>query len=86
MTSSSTGTAALVEVAAEQWDPLLEEIGYVPKEKYTRAPEILAVRAMIEQWNRHAELELLIPISQVFRNTNKFWVGRIKQAPENLFV
>ena len=39
-------------------------------------------RAMIEQWNRHAELELLIPISQVFRNTNKFWVGRIKQAPE----
>jgi glutathione S-transferase len=39
-------------------------------------------RAMIEQWNRHAELELLIPISQVFRNTNKFWVGRIKQAPD----
>lgn len=39
-------------------------------------------RAQIEQWNRHAELELLIPISQVFRNTNKFWVGRIKQAPE----
>ena len=39
-------------------------------------------RAMIEQWNRHAELELLVPISQVFRNTNKFWVGRIKQAPE----
>jgi glutathione S-transferase len=39
-------------------------------------------RAQIEQWNRHAELELLVPISQVFRNTNKFWVGRIKQAPE----
>jgi glutathione S-transferase len=39
-------------------------------------------RAMIEQWNRHAELELLVPISQVFRNTNKFWVGRIKQAPD----
>lgn len=39
-------------------------------------------RAVIEQWNRHAELELLVPISQVFRNTNKFWVGRIKQAPE----
>jgi Glutathione S-transferase len=39
-------------------------------------------RAQIEMWNRHAELELLIPISQVFRNTNKFWVGRIKQAPE----
>lgn len=39
-------------------------------------------RAQIEQWNRHAELELLVPISQVFRNTNKFWVGRIKQAPD----
>jgi glutathione S-transferase len=39
-------------------------------------------RATIEQWNRHAELELLFPISQVFRNTNKFWVGRIKQCSE----
>ena len=39
-------------------------------------------RAQIEQWNRHAELELLWPISQVFRNTHAFWEGRIKQAPE----
>ena len=39
-------------------------------------------RAQIEMWNRHAELELLWPISQVFRNTHTFWVGRIKQAPE----
>jgi glutathione S-transferase len=39
-------------------------------------------RAQIEQWNRHAELELLIPITQLFRNTNKYWNGRIKQAPE----
>jgi len=39
-------------------------------------------RAQIEQWNRHAELELLWPISQVFRNSHKFWVGKIKQAPE----
>ncbi|MDQ3365266.1 MAG: glutathione S-transferase family protein [Myxococcota bacterium] len=39
-------------------------------------------RAQIEQWNRHAELELLFPIAQVFRNTHKFWVGRIKQAPD----
>ena len=39
-------------------------------------------RAQIEQWNRHAELELLLPISEVFRNTNAFWQGRIKQAPE----
>jgi glutathione S-transferase len=39
-------------------------------------------RAQIEQWNRHAELELLIPIAQVFRNTNAFWTGRIKQSAE----
>lgn len=39
-------------------------------------------RAQIEMWNRHAELELLWPISQVFRNTHKFWEGRIRQAPE----
>jgi len=39
-------------------------------------------RAVVEQWNRHAELELLIPIAQVFRNTNAFWHGRIRQSPE----
>jgi len=39
-------------------------------------------RAQIEQWSRHAELELLIPITQVFRNCNPYWNGRIKQAPE----
>ena len=39
-------------------------------------------RAQVEMWNRHAELELLWPISQIFRNTHKFWEGRIKQAPE----
>jgi glutathione S-transferase len=39
-------------------------------------------RAQVEMWNRHAELELLFPISQVFRNTNKFWIGRIKQSNE----
>lgn len=39
-------------------------------------------RAQVEQWNRHAELELLLPIAQVFRNTHAFWNGRIKQAPE----
>lgn len=39
-------------------------------------------RALIEQWNRHAELELLIPIAQVFRNTNAFWSGRIRQSAE----
>ncbi len=39
-------------------------------------------RATIEQWNRHAELELLWPTQQVFRNTHEFWKGRIKQVPE----
>jgi glutathione S-transferase len=39
-------------------------------------------RAQVEMWNRHAELELLWPIAQVFRNSHKFWVGRIKQAPD----
>ena len=39
-------------------------------------------RAMIEQWNRHAELEVFFPIAQTFRNTHPFWHGRIKQAPE----
>lgn len=39
-------------------------------------------RAQVEMWNRHAELELLFPVAQVFRNTHAFWQGRIKQAPE----
>jgi glutathione S-transferase len=39
-------------------------------------------RAQIEMWNRHAELELLYPIAQVFRNTHAFWKGRIPQVPE----
>jgi glutathione S-transferase len=39
-------------------------------------------RAQIEMWNRHAELEVLWPISQIFRNSHQFWAGRIKQAPD----
>jgi len=39
-------------------------------------------RAQIEMWNRHAELELLMPIAQIFRHSHKFWEGRIKQAPD----
>lgn len=39
-------------------------------------------RAWIEQWNRHAELELLYPIAQVFRNLHAFWKGKIPQAPD----
>ncbi|HEY0193742.1 MAG TPA: glutathione S-transferase family protein [Kofleriaceae bacterium] len=39
-------------------------------------------RAVVEQWNRHAELELLIPMAQVFRNTHAFFSGRIRQSAE----
>lgn len=39
-------------------------------------------RAVIEQWNRHAELELLAPVAQVFRNSHAFWQGRIKQSAD----
>ena len=39
-------------------------------------------RAMVEQWNRLAEFEVLAPIAQVFRNSHAFWQGRIKQSPE----
>ncbi len=39
-------------------------------------------RAVFEQWNRHAELELLVPIQLLFRNTSTFWAGKIKQVPE----
>src|SRR5450432_850812 len=39
-------------------------------------------RAQIEMWNRHVELELLLPTAQVFRNSHAFWRGRIKQVAE----
>lgn len=38
--------------------------------------------ASIEQWNRHMEFEILVPIREVFRNTHSFWKGRIDQAPQ----
>ena len=39
-------------------------------------------RAQIEQWNRHAEFELVVPAMQMFRNLHSFWIGRIKQSHE----
>jgi glutathione S-transferase len=39
-------------------------------------------RAQIEMWNRHAELEVLWSIRDVFRNSHQFWAGRIKQSAE----
>ena len=38
--------------------------------------------ARIEQWQRHAELELLFIVAHVFRNTSPFWVGRLEQVPD----
>ena len=39
-------------------------------------------RAQVEQWQRHAELELLLNLRDVFRNTHAFWKGRIRQSAE----
>jgi glutathione S-transferase len=39
-------------------------------------------RAQVEEWNRHVELELFLPIAHTFRNTHAFWAGRIPQVAE----
>jgi glutathione S-transferase len=39
-------------------------------------------RAVIEQWNRHAEMEVLFTVAQIFRNTHDFWKDRLEQSPE----
>ena len=39
-------------------------------------------RALVEMWQRRMELEIAIPIMQVFRNTHAFFKGRIPQVPE----
>lgn len=38
--------------------------------------------AWIEMWQRRMELELFVPIAQCFRNTHRFFEGRIPQVPE----
>lgn len=38
-------------------------------------------RVEVEQWNRHAELELFLPITMAFRHVHPFWKGRIEQVP-----
>jgi glutathione S-transferase len=38
--------------------------------------------ALVEMWQRRMELELLVPIAQVFRNGHPFFKGRIPQVPE----
>jgi len=39
-------------------------------------------RAVVEMWQRRMELEMFIPIAQVFRNSHPFFKGRIAQVPE----
>jgi glutathione S-transferase len=38
--------------------------------------------AVVEMWQRRMELEVALPIMQVFRNTHAFFAGRIPQVPE----
>lgn len=38
--------------------------------------------ANIEMWQRRMELEVALPIMQVFRNTHPFFAGRIEQIPD----
>ena len=39
-------------------------------------------RAQIEMWNRRMELEIQLPIQDVFVHLNAFWAGRRPQVPE----
>ena len=39
-------------------------------------------RAQIEMWNRRMELEIQLPIQDVFIHLNAFWAGRRPQVPE----
>ena len=39
-------------------------------------------KAVVEMWQRRAELEVAIPIMQVFQHTHEFFKGRIDQIPD----
>ena len=39
-------------------------------------------RAQIEMWNRRMELEIQLPMQDVFVHLNSFWAGRRPQVPE----
>jgi len=39
-------------------------------------------RAQVEQWNRHMELEILVPVSESFRHGHQYWADRLEQAPD----
>ena len=38
-------------------------------------------RAQVEMWNRRMELELLLPMIDVFVHTHPFWIGKREQIP-----
>ena len=38
-------------------------------------------RAQVEMWNRRMELELLLPVIDVFVHTHPFWIGKREQMP-----
>ena len=38
-------------------------------------------RVDVEMWNRRMELELLLPVIDVFLHTHEFWTGRRTQVP-----
>ena len=39
-------------------------------------------RTKVEMWNRRIEIEILMPLMQVFVHTHDMWKGIIKQFPE----
>src|SRR6185503_12225540 len=39
-------------------------------------------RAQVEMWNRRMELELLLPVIDVFVHTHPFWTGKRRQVRE----
>ena len=55
-------------------------------ERSQAEPPLLGVgakgEAVVEMWQRRMELEIALPIMQVFRNTHDFFKGRIPQVPE----
>jgi glutathione S-transferase len=39
-------------------------------------------KAVVEMWNRRMELELALPVMNVFRHGHRFFADRIEQVPE----
>lgn len=39
-------------------------------------------QANVEMWSLRLMFRMYVPATQVFRNTHKFWAGRVQQVPE----